>query len=155
MPIDYGRYPADWPAIRQRILARATRALPIPGSARELYVPCCEWCGAPDRHWIVRGDPANRAAWRLAAESELLDDDGTPITWVVLTIAHLGAPHAGGTPGDKHDKHDVRDENLAALCQRCHLLYDMDDHVRHAAETRRRRRTEAGQLTIEGLEATG
>jgi hypothetical protein len=68
----------------------------------------CEWCAA------VNGEPH-------------------PVTGskVVLTVAHLGTPHADGTLGDKHDKHDVRDENLAALCQRCHLAYDLPDHVRH------------------------
>lgn len=41
-------------------------------------------------------------------------------TKIVLTIAHLD-----------HDKenHEVSDDRLAALCQRCHLLYDMDKHV--------------------------
>lgn len=68
---------------------------------------------------------------------------------VVLTVAHLGTSHADGRPGDKHDKHDVRDENLAALCQACHLGYDLADHMRNAAATRRRKRVEAGQLEIE------
>lgn len=59
-------------------------------------------------------------------------------TRVVLTTAHLGA----GT-GDKHDKMDVRPENLKAMCQRCHLVFDLDDHIRHAAQTRTRRKREA------------
>lgn len=82
----------------------------------------CEWCGAPNR--------------------EPHPDTGSI---VVLTVAHLGVAKLDGTPGDKHDKRDCRDENLAALCQRCHLNYDRDDHVRHAAETRRRKREDAGQ----------
>jgi len=44
---------------------------------------------------------------------------------VILTVAHWN-----------HDKMDVRDENLAALCQRCHLSYDHDRHVRNARATR-------------------
>ena len=65
----------------------------------------CEWCGA--RH----GQPHPRTGSR-----------------VVLTVAHLGAPTAadlaaGRCWGDPHDKHDTRDCNLAALCQRCHLLF--------------------------------
>jgi hypothetical protein len=73
----------------------------------------CEWCGAENYQ-------------------------PHPITGskVVLTVAHLGTPHADGTPGDKHDKQDVRDENLAALCQRCHLLYDIDEHIANAKVTR-------------------
>jgi hypothetical protein len=85
----------------------------------------CEWCGA------VNGEPHPRTGSR-----------------VVLTCAHLGTPHADGTPGDKHDKMDVRPENLAALCQSCHLNYDRDEHIAHAAETRRRKRIQAGQVPL-------
>lgn len=67
------------------------------------------------------------------------------IVRIVLTVAHLGTPHPDGTPGDKHDKHDVRPENLAALCQKCHLDYDREDHVAAAYATRRRKRIEGGQ----------
>ena len=63
-------------------------------------------------------------------------------------MAHLGTPHADGRPGDKHDKMDVRDENLAALCQRCHLNYDRDEHVHNAAVTRRQRKVQGGQLEL-------
>lgn len=87
---------------------------------------CCEWCGA------VNGQPNPRTGSK-----------------VVLTVAHLGTAHADGTPGDKHDKMDVRDENLAALCQACHLRYDIKEHVQNAARTRRDKRIAAGQLEIE------
>jgi hypothetical protein len=50
---------------------------------------------------------------------------------VILTTAHLGTD-----TGDKHDKMDVRDTNLKAMCQRCHLIFDLDDHIAHAKETR-------------------
>lgn len=85
----------------------------------------CKWCGAEN------GQPH-------------------PITGskVVITVAHLGTPHADGTPGDKHDKMDVRPENLVALCQRCHLNFDRDEHALNAAKTRRRRKIEAGQLVL-------
>lgn len=74
---------------------------------------------------------------------------------VVLTVAHLGTVHHDGRPGDKHDKQDVRPENLASLCQRCHLRYDIDEHSANARATRTRKRLEkarsAGQLLmIEG-----
>lgn len=82
----------------------------------------CKWCGA------ANGQPNPRTGSR-----------------VVLTVAHLGTPHADGRPGDKHDKMDVRDENLAALCQRCHLNYDRDEHIANAARTRRARKVAAGQ----------
>jgi 5-methylcytosine-specific restriction endonuclease McrA len=41
-------------------------------------------------------------------------------TKVVLTVAHLD-----------HDSsnHDVQDDRLAALCQACHLKYDLHRHI--------------------------
>jgi hypothetical protein len=85
----------------------------------------CEWCDA------ANGQPNPRTG-----------------SIVVLTTAHLGTPHADGTPGDKHDKQDVRDENLAALCQSCHLNYDRDEHMGNAARTRRAKRVAAGQMEL-------
>lgn len=86
----------------------------------------CEWCGAVAGH-------------------------AHPVTGsvVVLTTAHLGVPHDDGRPGDKNDKLDCREENLAGLCQRCHLNYDREDHIRHARETRRRKFEErTGQMRL-------
>jgi 5-methylcytosine-specific restriction endonuclease McrA len=66
-----------------------------------------------------------------------------PITGgkVVLTIAHLN-----------HDTTDNRDENLAALCNKCHLTYDAPHHVANAKATRARKRSEriaaSGQLEL-------
>lgn len=57
---------------------------------------------------------------------------------VVLTTAHLD-----------HDPANCARENLRALCQRCHLAYDRPMHIRHAAETRRRRMIERGQLAFD------
>ena len=48
---------------------------------------------------------------------------------IILTVAHLN-----------HDIPDVRDENLRAMCQRCHLRYDVKHHQKNAAETRRKKR---------------
>lgn len=86
----------------------------------------CKWCGAE------HGQPNPRTGSK-----------------VVLTVAHLGTPHADGRPGDKHDKMDVRDENLAALCQACHLRFDIKEHMHNAAETRRKQRIAAGQTELE------
>jgi hypothetical protein len=85
----------------------------------------CEWCGA------VNAQPH-------------------PVTGskVVLTVAHLGTVHEDGTPGDKHDKMDVRPCNLAALCQRCHLGYDLADHIANRRRNREARLQAAGQLRM-------
>ena len=60
-----------------------------------------------------------------------------PITGskVVLTIAHLD-----------HDTMNNSPENLKSLCQKCHLTHDAKLHATHAAETRRAKQAQAGQL---------
>jgi hypothetical protein len=45
----------------------------------------------------------------------------------VLTVAHLN-----------HDGMDCRDDNLKAMCQRCHLRYDQELHLRNSYQTRKR-----------------
>lgn len=44
---------------------------------------------------------------------------------------------------------DCRPENLKAMCQRCHLSFDRDEHALNAAKTRRRKKIEAGQLEFD------
>jgi hypothetical protein len=60
---------------------------------------------------------------------------------VVLTTAHLN-----------HDTSDNQPDNLRAMCQKCHLVYDQNMHMQHARETRNAaRRTaahEAGQMEL-------
>jgi len=85
----------------------------------------CEWCGA------AHGQPHPETG-----------------ATVVLTVAHLGTDHADGTPGDKRDKSDVRPENLAALCQRCHLRFDVDEHLETRRRRERQQRIAAGQLEM-------
>lgn len=58
---------------------------------------------------------------------------------VILTTAHLGIPKEDGSPGDPHDKMDVRLDNLRAWCQRCHLRYDLAEHI-----AKRKRNRELG-----------
>jgi hypothetical protein len=57
---------------------------------------------------------------------------------VVLTTAHLD-----------HDTTHNDLSNLRHLCNRCHLKYDSATHVRNARATRRRRREEAGQGSLD------
>lgn len=55
---------------------------------------------------------------------------------VVLTVAHLN--HVAG---------DDRDENLKALCQWCHLVYDLEHH--HATRAARK---DAGRQLLQLLD---
>lgn len=57
---------------------------------------------------------------------------------IVLTVAHHPDP----------DPMNCADENLQALCQRCHNRLDGPMRRQHAAETRRRKQEEAGQLAL-------
>lgn len=50
-------------------------------------------------------------------ENYTIKDNGTK---VVLTIAHLD---------HDSDNHNVSDDRLAALCQKCHLQYDLKRHI--------------------------
>ena len=81
------------------------------------------------------------AGWRCAfcgveQGAERIGTKGTPYK-VVLTVAHLD-----------HDDTDSPDARLAALCQPCHLRYDVEHHKHSAAATRRRRQVEAGQQAL-------
>lgn len=131
MPVDWNRYPKDWKTeVVPRIRARSGDR--------------CEWCDLPNK---VRGYRDKEGKFFPLEEALQLEGGelaGMRAVQIILTTAHLGVPHPDGRAGDKHDKHDNRDENLAHLCQRCHLLYDLDDHVRNAMATRRRQKQELG-----------
>ncbi len=140
MPMNRSEYPADWETISARI--------------RERDGNRCKWCGVSNGaigyRLLKTGEFVKIAdsAEDVGLEADALALDGINLIRIVLTVAHLGVPKPDGTPGDKHDKMDVRDENLAALCQKCHLNFDRDDHIRHAAETRRRKIVERGQMVL-------
>jgi 5-methylcytosine-specific restriction endonuclease McrA len=119
MPIDYRNYPKGWlTEIRPRILARDGH--------------CCKFCGLADRvrgWWVPSGKfyTAEQFAedyFPVEEEDELIKKmERKPNgSLVVLTIAHLD-----------HGLTNHDDDNLAALCQRCHLNYD-----RAATATQRR-----------------
>jgi len=121
MPIDYSKYPPNWKTeIVPRIIKRAGN--------------CCEFCGVANgaeltsiplkicingkysvkRFWLSdAGDIFRMKPYALGGKVKKIK--------VVLTIAHLD-----------HDElnHDVDDSRLAALCQYCHLNYDVDEKCR-------------------------
>lgn len=109
MPIDYKQYPSNWKTeIRPAILERAKN--------------CCEFCGVKNHAIIHRfGKGINDFEyWPEGSESDCWTIDGKKSTKIILTIAHLD-----------HDKlnHDISLDRLKALCQKCHLQYDMAHHV--------------------------
>lgn len=70
----------------------------------------CQFCGLPNYCYV------NRKTRQIC----LKDEPNT--TLIILTIAHLKHDHSTPNP-------DIN--TLAALCQKCHLQYDM---VRHTAK---------------------
>lgn len=111
----------------------------------------CEWCGVSNGAIGYR-EPSGKFVQladckaNIGMEVEEAAYEGKHIIVIVLTVAHLGTAHADGTPGNKHDKMDVRPENLASLCQRCHLNYDRIDTI--ARRKRKKHPTTQTMLTL-------
>ena len=122
-----GFYPIDWDELSRVI--RFERA-----GGR------CEMCGRPhgktishlgDGRWF---DPATEA-WR--------DGQGRGIGWIDFAAFKDQLRHTRVVLAAAHVDHDPtnnRTRNLRALCQRCHLLHDREEHRRRRRLTYRRRR---------------
>ncbi len=112
-------YPVDWPQLSASI--RFGRA-----NGR------CEGCGRPhgklvlcvaDGRWFDRQD----GSWRDdRGRRTARPDKPYRLRW---TVVRLAACHLD------HDPTNSELENLAAWCQRCHLLHDRPEHRRRAAIT--------------------
>lgn len=127
MPFDRSRYPKDWAAISARI--------------REREGNRCKWCGLENGNLGKRDRFGVWHAWADVAalpRSELIrlfrQLPAAPSV-IVLTVAHVY----------DRDPMNCDDDNLAALCQGCHLNHDRAQHMANAAETRRNRLRAAGQ----------
>ena len=129
MPIkaeNRARYPKDWPAISQAIRDRAKH--------------CCEFCGVPHNElggrspngtWhkaTPKGEKLLRLEWPTPGEQWHCVGYDKPlrIVRIILTVAHLD-----------HTPENCAPENLRALCQRCHNVYDMPHRRKNAAATNR------------------
>lgn len=140
MAMDKTRYPKNWNEISKARRAAAGWK--------------CEWCGLPNGAMILRKKKSAEYILYDVAADRHYDQSGRMIrlsempswaatvkyTRVVLTVHHIGVPKPDGTPGSPHDKMDVRPENLAALCQRCHFLADLESHIANARISRRNKR---------------
>lgn len=132
MPINYKNYPSNWlTEIRPAVLERDRN--------------CCKFCLVPNNAIICRGTwqgvevyQDDEGAIYSAKDGEYLGSaylgevfttEAGRATRIVLTVAHL----------DRDVKNNDL-ENLAALCQRCHLLYDKDQHRAGTRETNRKKK---------------
>ena len=141
MPINYKKYPKNWKTeIRPRILQRANH--------------CCEFCGVKNYAVGFREDNGNlfipaygneyqdaagqgKLSYKEAKDvAEFNNENNTEGKYivVVLTIAHLD-----------HDINNNLDDNLKALCQRCHLNYDLENHKHNSNQTRLKK---SGKLSL-------
>lgn len=117
MPCDYSKYPQTWKSeIRPAILERAKH--------------CCEQCGVANYATGARDLDGN---WHSSKQICNMNSDvgygyfgtyGVKDTKIVLTIAHLD-----------HDITNNDPANLKALCQKCHLNYDKDQHKASSRKT--------------------
>jgi hypothetical protein len=123
MPIDYSQYPANWfTEIRPRILEREKN--------------CCKFCGIADRlvgwrvpsgiFYTVEQAASGRIPKRDAAALAKKQKHRPEPYQIVLTVAHLD-----------HKLINHGDDNLAALCQRCHLNHDRASTAHQRSQSRR------------------
>jgi len=132
MPCDYKQYHPEWKTkIRPDILERDGN--------------CCKFCKVPNKIFVCRGKWGDIEVWQNddgqiynATNGEYIGDSYVGDVWkgkerrltkIVLTIAHLD-----------HDKTNNDYDNLAALCQKCHLGIDLKHHMVNARETRNKKR---------------
>ena len=121
-------YPIDWPELSAIIRFERAKGR-------------CEGCGRPHlTHVRHLGDgrwwDEARGVWRNGHGRSLprlmppaADDPSLMSTYVVLATAHLD-----------HDPGNSRPRNLKALCQRCHMLHDRNEHRRRRWLAHRRRK---------------
>ncbi len=126
MPVNKKDYPSNWPELTREVKAASGWR--------------CEWCNAPHKAVIRRKSPHDPADW--TAIEKVYNKPSIPfqidlrrrwestanmswarlryhgLTRIILTTAHL----------DRNTKNNAR-ENLAALCQRCHLQHDILQHI--------------------------
>ena len=121
-----GYYPLDW-----RELSRSIRFRRAKG--------CCERCGRPhgkmvcvfdDGRWFDeagghwRNGAGKRLRTNLPVPADLPVGFGHRWTKVSIACAHLN-----------HDIADNGGGNLAALCQRCHMMHDRPHHLQRRRVT--------------------
>lgn len=138
-PENKARYPADWPAISQRIRQRAGNR--------------CEECGVENYQlggrlesgeWLPAlplGEKLLRLEWPAPGTWAWCGNDDRQaycrIVRIILTVAHRD-----------HQPENCAEDNLKAWCQRCHNRYDAAMR-RAGIASRRRSEAAVGDLLRE------
>lgn len=122
MPCDYSHYPANWNTeIRPAILAREKNR--------------CKFCRIPNGVICATDIHGVRHQFTDMGFCDYDYPKGARTFPIVLTVAHLD-----------HDITNNSEDNLAALCQKCHLTHDAGQH---AANARATRESGQGMLALE------
>lgn len=95
-------YPKDWEKVRAEIIKRSGNR--------------CEFCGV-ENYKVGYRDAAGNFIVSDGMQQEADSLDGEKLIKIVLTIAHLD-----------HNPQNNNPNNLRALCQKCHLNYDLEHH---------------------------
>ena len=131
MPLNYKDYHPKW-----RLISRLIRFNRANNK--------CEKCGVPNHSIIERKGDKYKIILRSGQVKLYVKNHGYTVkelckehegTYVVLTVAHID-----------HDKTNNRFWNLAAWCQRCHLLHDIPQHI---ANRKYGRNWKENQTTLE------
>ncbi|ACL62369.1 hypothetical protein [Methylobacterium nodulans] len=113
-----GFYPIDWPqlsaVIRFRRAGGRCEGCGHPHLQRVLHLGDGRWWDAKAEAW--RDGQGRRLRGRMVREDLL---GRVRVTRAVLATAHRD-----------HDTSNNAASNLAAFCQRCHMLHDRPDHQR-------------------------
>jgi len=122
MPIKYSEYHPEWKTrIRPNILQRDFNR--------------CKFCGVLNYSFGYRDRDGNFISETKfnglnSTDGDILFDGKYPKRIkIILTIAHLD-----------HNKTNNDYDNLAALCQKCHLGIDLKHHMGNARETRNKKK---------------
>lgn len=133
-------YPPNWKQISLQV--------------REEAGQCCEWCGAPNGAAGYRKlNPQPDERDFVVVLNVGIEDTKTMkwprlkyfgMTRIVLTVAHL----------DRDSKNNDR-QNLAALCQRCHLRHDIYQHISNRKYGRYHDKEHQGKLDFSNSSGDG
>ncbi len=107
-------------------LAPTLRRDPLPPGAGPVrgMRPSAPAAGLPSRGWPVVGCRDLGLARRSGPRLRRLLRDENLLARIRITKVVLAAAHRD------HDTANNEDANLAAFCQRCHMLHDRDEHQR-------------------------
>lgn len=128
-------YPPDWRRISLEVRLRAEKRCECEGECGRAHVGRCAAINgeAGARHrdtdeWAPILEVIDRVG--MDGENDIFGRDTT----VVLTVAHLWRG-----PCAEHDAADIKcgdPEHLKAMCQACHLGYDLPHHVARRKQNR-------------------